>query len=232
MLNNKKAQNEIAMGVIITVIVIFVLSVIFGCFYTIKSGEIGVVSTFGSLDTYSQGPGLHFKFPFIQRIHKVNVQTIQIEEEMAVPSKEGLVFLLDVSVIYNIVPEKVPNILLTINGNIRDTLVVPYLRSEVRDIVSGKEAKEIYSDSGRGEVANKLKESFSQSLAGHNYSLAREQNLRARKVIVDNPSCFTPEQVTQAELLVKENNEMCELARNENADYLERARGKTRCVDL
>jgi len=82
------------------------------------------------------------------------------------------------------------------------------------------------------EVANKLKESFSQSLAGHNYSLAREQNLRARKVIVDNPSCFTPEQVTQAELLVKENNEMCELARNENADYLERARGKTRCVDL
>ena len=82
------------------------------------------------------------------------------------------------------------------------------------------------------DVANKSNESFSQSLAGANSRLAGEQNLKARKVIADNPSCFTPEQVTQAELIVEENKKMCELARNENANYLERARGKTRCVNL
>ena len=79
---------------------------------------------------------------------------------------------------------------------------------------------------------NKSKDSLSQAIAGRAYSLADEQNVYRMKQIVDNSSCFTPEQVVQAELIIDENNKMCALAQDENAHYLDRARGKTNCVDL
>ena len=79
---------------------------------------------------------------------------------------------------------------------------------------------------------NKSKDSLSQAIAGRAYSLADEQNMYRMKQIVDNSSCFTPEQVVQAELIINENTKMCALAQDENAHYLDRARGKTDCVDL
>ena len=76
----------------------------------------------------------------------------------------------------------------------------------------------------------KSKNSINQSLAGHYSRKADEQNLRARKVILDNPNCFLPEEVTQAEEILEKNNEVCARAKDESIHYLDRAMAELNCV--
>ena len=70
------------------------------------------------------------------------------------------------------------------------------------------------------------------SLAGHYYLLANTENIQARKIFVDNPSCFSSEQVVEAQLIVEKNRKTCELARDESADSFEKAQAAVMCVQL
>ena len=76
----------------------------------------------------------------------------------------------------------------------------------------------------------KSKNSINQSLAGHYSRKADEQNFRARKVILDNPNCFLPEEVTKAEEILEKNNEVCARAKDESIHYLDRAMAELNCV--
>ncbi|MBH1941467.1 FtsH protease activity modulator HflK [Mobilitalea sibirica] len=58
---------------LVGIIIVAVLG--FGSYYTIKEQEQAVVTTFGKAKTVSEA-GLHFKIPFIQKVHKVDT-TIQ-----------------------------------------------------------------------------------------------------------------------------------------------------------
>lgn len=60
-------------GVVLAVIVVLILTM--NASYTIGEQEQAVVTTFGSAQAVTT-PGLHFKIPFIQNVHKVNT-TIQ-----------------------------------------------------------------------------------------------------------------------------------------------------------
>ena len=79
-------------------------------------------------------------------------------------------------------------------------------------------------------VSIKIKNSLNQSIAGYYSRLADEQNLRARKVILDNLNCFLPEEVTQAEEILEKNNEVCARAKDESIHYLDRAMAELNCV--
>jgi regulator of protease activity HflC (stomatin/prohibitin superfamily) len=57
-------------GVILIFIILF-----FGTFYTIQSGQEGILLTFNKAAPAGIQPGLHLKFPLIQRIVKFNVRT-------------------------------------------------------------------------------------------------------------------------------------------------------------
>ena len=58
------------LGVLGFVLLLTVLS----SFYTVKSTERGVLSTFGKIHDKAVGDGLHIKIPYIQSVQKVNVQ--------------------------------------------------------------------------------------------------------------------------------------------------------------
>jgi hypothetical protein len=81
-------------------------------------------------------------------------------------------------------------------------------------------------------VSIKIKNSLNLSIAGYYSRLADEQNLRARKVILDNTNCFLPEEVTQAEEILEKNTEVCARAKDESIHYLDRAMAQLNCVDL
>lgn len=53
-------------------ILAFVL--LMGSWYTVDEGNVGIVKRFGEV-TEATGPGLHFKAPFIESVHEVDVRT-------------------------------------------------------------------------------------------------------------------------------------------------------------
>ncbi len=58
---------------------IILFQVIFGSFYTIEPGEVGIVLRFGQVHRTTQ-PGLHFKIPYIEELNKVDIETVRKEE--------------------------------------------------------------------------------------------------------------------------------------------------------
>ena len=68
--DNKKIGRYLLWGVL----ALLGILVFFSSFYTIRSSERGVLSTFGKMSDEVIEDGLHMKIPFIQTIKRVNVQ--------------------------------------------------------------------------------------------------------------------------------------------------------------
>ena len=57
--------------IVVAIVAVIVLS---SSFYTIKSTERGILSTFGRISENTIEDGLHMKIPFIQSVKKINIQ--------------------------------------------------------------------------------------------------------------------------------------------------------------
>lgn len=73
--NNKKDNGKISQVITVVCVVLVLIVIVGNSYYTIKEEEQAVVCTFGSPKAVTT-PGLHFKFPFVQSVTKVNT-TIQ-----------------------------------------------------------------------------------------------------------------------------------------------------------
>jgi len=93
-----------------------------------------------------------------------NIKLQEIKETAQVPSSEGLIIGLDTSLLYRVIGEKAPAIRTKVGRNYREILVIPYMRNAVRDVVSGYPVKEVYTETGRKEIAAKIRASLEGSL--------------------------------------------------------------------
>ncbi len=122
----------------------------------IEDGEVGVKMSFGQIADEPVPQGLTFQFPVVRQIETWNVKLQELKEQAPVPSSEGLIVGLDTSLLYQVAPEMAPQLRKTVGRDYQTKLIIPYFRNSVRDVVSGYEVKNIYSASGRKEIATKI----------------------------------------------------------------------------
>ncbi len=130
----------------------------------IEDGEVGVKKTFGSIDDEPVGQGVTFQIPVARIVETWNVKLQEIKETAQVPSSEGLIVGLDSSLLFQVEPESAPTIRKTIGWAYVERLIIPYFRNGLRDVVSGYQVKDIYSETGRGEIAAKLRDFLKKNL--------------------------------------------------------------------
>ena len=150
--------------VILLIALISVLLMTTGCFRVISTGEVGVKKTLGKIDPKELEDGFHVFIPLVSWIEKFDVKTQEIKETANVPSVEGLIVKLDISTIYKLQSDKVAELRSSVSGDYVTTLIEPYIRSAVRDTVSGYETKSIYAEEGRHEIVVKVKEKLKRDL--------------------------------------------------------------------
>lgn len=126
-------------------------------FTIIEDGETGVRADFGNISSKPVDTGWHFYIRLFTWIEKWNIKTQEIKESAQVPSSEGLISTLDVSVLYNVPKENVVTVRTTIGRNFRETVLEPYVRESIRNIISGYEVKALYSDKARKEIGEKIR---------------------------------------------------------------------------
>ncbi len=133
------------------------LPILTGCgIKGIEDGQKGVQLDFGKVQDEPIGTGWHWFNPFVTSIEVWNVKTQQIEEQANVPSSEGLISTLDVSILYHIPSEKVVQVRKTIGQDFSTTVLEPYMREAVRSTTSAYTVSDLYSDAGRKEISNKI----------------------------------------------------------------------------
>lgn len=140
---------------VVTVAVIVILLLIFGSrmFYIIRPGERAVIfkTITGVLDKDNiVGTGLKAIAPW-NSLYKYDVKEQKSEETMDVLDKNGLSVNVDVTVRFNPVYDRIGYLHETFGVNYVSRLVVPEVRSTVRQVTGRYTAEEIYSTK-RSEV--------------------------------------------------------------------------------
>ena len=122
----------------------------------IEDGQVGVKADFGKIADQPLGSGWHFFIPALSWVEVWNVKTQEIKEVAQVPSSEGLISQLDMSVLYNVPGDRAVAVRKTIGPTYRETILEPYIREAIRNVVSGYAVKALFSDAGRKEIGENI----------------------------------------------------------------------------
>lgn len=156
---------------IIAVIAILIVLLLFGgrMFFIIDAGERGVIFrpyTSGLDSENIYGEGFHIIAPW-NKLYVFNVREQQREETMDVLDKNGLSINTDVTVRFNPLFDEIGYLYKQFGTNYIDVLVIPEVRSTVRQVAGRYTAEEIYSTK-RAEVEQSIKDE-TRMVLGENF---------------------------------------------------------------
>lgn len=138
---------------------IFVLS---SC-TVIRQGEVGVKRTFGKFKDQPYTEGLKVFNPFVTTFVRVPTQTVNLEVSLNIPSREGLTIQSEVSILYNVVARKAPDLLRNIGRNYESSVILPVFRSAVADVTSRFDAKDMHTGE-RGVIEIAIRDQMTKLL--------------------------------------------------------------------
>ena len=136
---------------------LIVLGIVSSCFVQIQPGEVGVQTLFGKIQAGALTEGLNFVNPLVEVKHfDVKTQNYTMsavhdegdkegDDAIRVLTADGLEVVIDLSVLFHIVPEKAPDILRNIGADILDKIVRPVSRTKIRDNAVFYDAVALYS---------------------------------------------------------------------------------------
>lgn len=130
---------------------------------TVRQGEVGVKQRFGKFVSKPLSPGLVMINPFVTRVLRLPLQTVNIEVLLDLPSKEGLTVKSEISILYHIERSKALDILETIGPEYEQSMIVSVFRSASADVCSRFFAKDMHS-AQRAVIEKEISEAMNKIL--------------------------------------------------------------------
>ncbi|QIL75658.1 prohibitin family protein [Hymenobacter sp. HDW8] len=143
----------------------------------IEAGQVGVQTLFGKVQPRILTSGLNVVNPLVN-VTKFDTRTqnytmsVQREEgqragddAIQVLTADGLEVVIDLTVLYRVVPARTPHILSTIGPNYQDAIVRPVTRTRIRDNAVYYDAVALYStrrDEFQNRIYNTINHDFQQ----------------------------------------------------------------------
>lgn len=167
-----RQKSIISIAVIGFIAFVVIVTLSNSLFLTIEAGERGVLfERFGAgLDkenVYNQG--FHIIAPW-NTMYVYSVRENQISESMTVLSQNGLNIQLDVTIREHPIPEKIGYLHENFGENYIQSLVIPEMRSVVRNEIGKFTPEELYS-SKRDEVQHMIENNMQETLQNNFISL-------------------------------------------------------------
>ncbi len=137
----------------------------------IEAGEVGVKKLFGKVQPEVLGPGLHIVNPLMDVVgFDIRTQNYTMsathdegdqkgDDAIRVLSADGLEVVIDLTVLYRVIPEQAPRVLQTIGTDYQDRIVRPIARTRIRDNAVFYDAVALYS-TRRDEFQNRILKSI------------------------------------------------------------------------
>ena len=153
------AQTRIgsaALGIVVVIVAIFGLAAIFSI-RVVGAGEVGVIHTFGEVDTKPRPSGLLFKLPWAS-METMNVRTQQFtmssaSEEIGTLAggtvntltSEGLTVGVDLTVLFRLNFNTAPEVFRDLGPQYQSVVLLPAIRGAIRDVVAQYSAEDLYT---------------------------------------------------------------------------------------
>ena len=163
-INNQSAGKTALKWTLRGIAIFFALLVVFSSFYTVKSTERGVLSTFGRIQDRVIGDGLHFKIPFVQTVKHVNIQQKKFDGKENSYTRDVQTSEVDYTINYDLVKDNVAKLMKNVGEDYHNRIVVPYVRSALKESFGNFAATHIVEnrDKVRRQIEDKLRETLSK----------------------------------------------------------------------
>ncbi|MBQ9473066.1 MAG: prohibitin family protein [Bacteroidales bacterium] len=145
---------------------LFVFILLSSSFYTIKSTQRGVLSTFGKMSDNVIEDGLHMKIPFIQTVKKVNIQQKKFDGKENSYTRDVQTSEVEYTINYDLVRENVSKLMKNVGDDYHNRIVVPFIRSAMKESFGNFAATEIVEN--RDDVRREI-ETHLQQILDANY---------------------------------------------------------------
>lgn len=163
LLNKKKETMDFGFRVTLFIALgIIAIFIIFGSFFIIKAGEEGVLLTFGKASMNAYNPGLHFKFPFIQKAIKMEVRTQKYEADASAASRDLQIVTAKIATNYHLISTEVPKIYNELGLGYAERVIQPMEQEIVKATTSKFTAEELITK--REDVRLEIKNIFTERL--------------------------------------------------------------------
>jgi len=156
-------------------VAVLVLGLLFFSIKQIEPGMVGVQKLFGRVDDKVLVSGLNLVNPLVQvevfdiRTQNYTMSSVQDEGEKSgddaihVLSADGLEVIVDLTVLYRVLPTEAPRILKEIGTDYKNTIVRPICRTKIRDNAVYYDAVALYStkrDEFQSRIFNSIEKVF------------------------------------------------------------------------
>ncbi len=138
-----------------------VLAAGFASCTVVRPHQVAVKSKLGKIDNKVRMAGPVVYNPFITKVVKVNVRTMNLSIKENLPSKEGLTILSESSILYHIKAEDVPKVIKETGLNYEENLILPVFRSAASDVCSRYYAKDMHS-AKRNEIEQEIRKRLAE----------------------------------------------------------------------
>ena len=190
-------------------VAIIVLGLSTSCFVQIEPGQVGVKTLFGKIQDGTLTEGLNLVNPLVE-VEKFDVRTqnytmsaiqnegaLKGDDAIRVLTADGLEVVIDLSVLYHIIPDRASEILRNIGGSevITDKIIRPLARTKIRDNAVFYDAVALYS-SRREEFQQKITQNIEKDFAARGIVL---ENILIRNISLPESVKLTIESKINAE---------------------------------
>lgn len=160
--NGLRTWVKVLIGGVIALALFFTL---FG-FTSIKTYEEGVKITWGKIQERPTGDGLVWYSKIATNIQKIDMRERTTTIDTSTVSKEGLKFGVKLTVRYQVKKDKAVDLVKGLQTDLSD-LINTYANATIDDIATGKDKNEMYSDTGRVEIVQAVKEKLNNELSNY-----------------------------------------------------------------
>ena len=141
----------------ITGVAIVLVGLVLTSIVQVGAGEVGVKTLFGKVEPGILNSGLNFinpfdevtKFPIRTQNYTMSAQhnegDVMGDDAIRVLSADGLEVVIDLTVLYHVIPSEAPKVLSTIGVDYKNTIVRPITRTKIRDNAVYYDAVMLYS---------------------------------------------------------------------------------------
>lgn len=160
----RDGYGEITLKSIFKIMGVLFLSVgillgIFSSMYTIKTGEVGIITRFGKVVRVSKA-GMNFKLSFLEKVNKIETRDTLIEEKFSVSSRDMQTVLTNIALQYRIVDSL--EIFSKFKNEYEFRLVKPRLAEIVQSVTSDYTIEELVDK--RQQVSQNMYENLKKDL--------------------------------------------------------------------
>jgi regulator of protease activity HflC (stomatin/prohibitin superfamily) len=191
----------ILLGLIVIIVVLFLLD----GWYTVPQKNIAMLTRFGKYTGLPKTAGLKFKYPIIDRVHKISIALQQIPANLSTKTRDDQFVVLPISIQFYVRNTE----RYYFNTTDPNDQITNIITAEVRKYTSQKDFQELYDE--RQEISDSVKESVATDLADYGVIIVR--------IVIDEPQ---PDKDTkEAYNSVKASERHLEAARNNaEAEYV------------